>query len=268
MNWRHAASSVLGFFAAGAGHAGPPLLTDDPVPAAPRTLESILTFTVERRASGQWYQLPLLDLSYGLVPDLEVGALVPWYVSDEPGTGSDTGFGHLAAHAKWRFWKTSDATLQAAAAPALLFDTAESDVDRGASQDGFTLLAPLLAQSSIAGFDVGLDLTFLWRPTGPDVWLTGLAVSREVFGGASLLAELTTESGHDLSDTDVAFTAGLHWAVHQRLHLLASWGRRVRRGSDDRLHWRAYVGLQLISGPFGRRRDPTAERRGRPGGGR
>src|ERR1043166_6823829 len=63
---------------------GPPLLTDDPGTPGPGHWEINLAATMERGRAGRTFELPLLDITYGVGERIQLKFEAPWV----PATGA------------------------------------------------------------------------------------------------------------------------------------------------------------------------------------
>jgi hypothetical protein len=122
--------------------AGPPLATEDPGILELGQWEIIAATTASTADGGDTYQLPVLDVSLGVIADPE-------------GQDSDSDFGNLELGVKWRFWNSED--LQVAFAPLYAFGITHSAAERGIGEDSDVLQLPVVAEYRIKGSDSLID---------------------------------------------------------------------------------------------------------------
>ena len=65
-------------------NAGPPLITDDPDTPGPNHWEINLAATMEKFDSDWGWELPLLDINYGVGERIQLKFEIPWIVADTP----------------------------------------------------------------------------------------------------------------------------------------------------------------------------------------
>src|SRR5512135_2947956 len=82
--------------------AGPPIVTDDTGTPGPGKWEMNAGFNLEKRSSRTTYQLPALDLNYGIGERIQLNYSTVWIVlhGDE---GTKNGAGDSEVAVKWRF---------------------------------------------------------------------------------------------------------------------------------------------------------------------
>jgi hypothetical protein len=149
---------------------------------------------------------------------------------------------------KWRFWEGADGSMRLAMVPALVFDTAQTDVDQGPAQGSFGINMPLLADWTVGDWTLGTNVAYSFLPTNGDSWSAFVSVVWNRFERFQPMAEISTEADPDLAAADWTFNVGFDATLHERLHALVSGGTAIHSERGDPLHWRFYVGLQLILG--------------------
>ena len=121
---------------------GPPFLTTDPGTPGNGNWEINVGATATRAADTS-YQLPQLDVNFGLGERLQLSAEIPYVLQTVPGTPQQQGWGNALLGAKWRFLDQGGDGWQLAMFPQL--ETSGSALARrnGFAVDGPRLLLPL-----------------------------------------------------------------------------------------------------------------------------
>lgn len=85
--------------------AGPPFITDDPVPTDYKHSEIYLFGTINKINTGTTLNVPALELNYGLIPNVEINTIIPFVFNlAQKGNGINaSGFGDIMAGIKYRF---------------------------------------------------------------------------------------------------------------------------------------------------------------------
>jgi hypothetical protein len=136
--------------------AGPPLATEDPGILEQGQWEIIAATTATATDGGDAYQLPVLDVSLGVIDQqVQIGATYPYVIADPEGQDSDSDFGNLELGVKWRFWNSED--LQVAFAPLYAFGITRSAAERGIGENSDVLQFPVVAEYRIKGSDSLID---------------------------------------------------------------------------------------------------------------
>lgn len=124
--------------------AGPPLSIDDPGILEIGEAQVIVAGTVEERDSGTAYYLPILDISCGLSPNVQMSVTATRAVTGPDASESKSDFGPAAIGVKRRFPDRDG--LQMAIAP--FFETSLRDgaEDRGVIDDVNAWVIPVNLQ--------------------------------------------------------------------------------------------------------------------------
>lgn len=86
-----------------AAHAGPPFRTDDPQPVDPGHLELYLFAAGQRAAAGSTGVGPAVEFNYGILPDVQFHAIVPYAYNRPQDAPARAGLGNTEAGSKVRF---------------------------------------------------------------------------------------------------------------------------------------------------------------------
>lgn len=221
--------------------AGPPYLTDDPVPTDLAHWEIYAFTSAEGRGSALDDDIGL-DLNYGAAKNLQLTATVPIGLSHEPGAAWRGGTGDLELAAKYRFIHDERSGISAAAFPRVILPT--SSLEHG---EKTRLLLPVWVQKDFAGG------TSLFGGGGYEVnpgngnrdfWQAGAALTHDINDGLSVGAELTRQ-GRDTVDGDTQTSAGAGAILKLSEHgsLLFSAGPTW---SGHRTSYHAYAALSLV----------------------
>jgi hypothetical protein len=195
--WRSA-----GLFALLAGmaldaHAGPPYLTDDPVPVDLGHWE-IYGFSQGSFVSHEYaLALPATEINYGALPELQLHMQVSMAVFGQTGFATEYGLGDAEIGFKYRILDPGDSDWwpQMAVYPHLYFPSGSAARGLGTGQAHVFL--PLWFEKDFGG---GWSSTFgggYWFNPGPgnrNYWYLGLQVQHPVTAGLVLGAEIFTQS--------------------------------------------------------------------------
>jgi hypothetical protein len=183
--------------AASPAAAGPPYLTDDPVPVELGHWE-IYGFTqgslVDHQAS---FALPATEINYGALPELQLHVQLEMALSSSSGFATQYGVGDAEAGFKYRILHPGEANWwpQIAVYPQVAFPSGRAA--RGLGSGRVHAFLPLWFEKD---FPAGWSSDFgggYWINPGPgnrDYWFFGWQVQREVVAGLVLGAELFTQS--------------------------------------------------------------------------
>lgn len=195
MSIRRACAALALCCVASAATAGPPYLTDDPVPTDTGHWEFYAFGSGEGRHSTLDAGVGL-DINYGGAKDLQLTATVPLSITHEPNDGWHSGTDEVELAAKYRFIHDEKHGFSVAIFPRAILPT--SSIEHG---EKARILLPVWMEKD---FDGGTSLFggggyMISLGTGNrDFWQAGLALTQDLSEKVSLGAELTRQG----SDTD------------------------------------------------------------------
>ena len=225
--------------AAAPAAAGPPYITDDPVPTDTGHWE-IYTFTDGEGVDSTIDADAGLDLNYGPVKDVQLTATLPLSFSREARRGWRAGTGDVELAVKYRFFDDEKAGLSAAVFPRAFLPTSTL-----ASHERTRLLLPVWAQKDFAGETSlfgGAGYELNPGPGNRSFWQAGLAITHDVTKSVSVGGEVAwqqRDSDDGTAETNVGlgtivklsdhygllFSGGPTWAEHRTgYHFYASLG--------------------------------------------
>lgn len=224
-------------------YAGPPFLTDDPVPVEPHHTEVNLALQGSRTSEGASGSFAA-DVNHGCAKETQCHVAVPIAFSRAAGHGMQTGIGDVELGVKYRFINQADSGFMAAVYPTLFLPT--GDACRGLGNGRLQVWLPLWVQKSAGPWtwDAGAGYLTNPAPGARSSWFFGLLAQRSVGEHLKVGAEVfhRTPVADDVPHT-TGFNVGATVKVAKDRNLLFSIGRGVRRVPFDRSTF--YLGYQL-----------------------
>jgi hypothetical protein len=236
--------------------AGPPFLTDDPVPVELGHWE-INTYSAATFGRGAVAGvLPGVDANYGAVENLQLHMLVPIAFSQWNGTSTQYGAGDIEIGAKYRFLpaKETDWWPQIAFYPFLDFSTGNTDRNLGTGATHAFL--PVWLQKDFGKWTVYGGGGY-WINPGTDnqnFWFAGgvlqyqftdhLALAGEIFYQTASMTGGPDSAGYPLgSKNTTGFNIGGTYDINATYHVLFSIGRGLDNAVTNDFSY--YLALQL-----------------------
>ncbi len=214
---RASVPALIFCLAAPAAFAGPPYITDDPVPTDTGHWE-IYSFTDNSRFHGEHAGQAGLDINYGLVKDVQLTTTI----AGQYANGDDHGlqFADTEIGFKYRFVNAKEAALQVSFFPKLILPTAP-----GGGRVAYEL--PVWFQKDAGKWSLfgGGGVTLRTGAGARNSWEQGLALTRQVSDTVSLGIEAAHE-GAEAKGERGATTLQLGTNIHivGPLSLLAAAG--------------------------------------------
>jgi hypothetical protein len=190
--------------------AGPPFLTDDPVPTEKAHWE-IYAFTAGEGRRSTIDEDAGLDLNYGPIRGVQLTATLPVSFSHAPREGWRSGTGDVELGVKYRFFHDEKSGLSAAIFPRAILPTAS----HGAGEKTRFLLPLWLGKEFTGGTSLFGGGGYLINP-GPgnrDYWQGAVALTQEIGKDVSVGAEITRQGADTVGGT-AQTRAGIGSIVH------------------------------------------------------
>ena len=233
--------AALGVAAAAPAAAGPPYITDDPVPTDTAHWE-IYAFTDGEGMHSNVDADAGVDLNYGPVQDVQLTATLPLSFSHERRRGWRSGTGDVELAVKYRFFDDEKHGVSAAIFPRAFLPTSTIE-----SHERTRLLLPVWAEKDFAGG------TSLFGGGGYELnpgagnrnfWQAGVAVTQDLSKKVSVGGEVAWQQ-RDADDATAETNAGLGTIVKVSDHyaLLFSGGPSW---ADHRTGYHFYASLGLF----------------------
>jgi hypothetical protein len=229
----------------GPAFAGPPLRTDDTGTPGNKNWEINVGFTLDKRHTETTYQVPVLDLNYGVGNNIQLNYSVPWLVRHEQETGTKNGVGNSGVGVKWRFLDQERSGVNMSLYPQLEFNNSTSSADRRLVDDGSNLLLPIQVSRKFGPVWINGELGYTLREHHEDEWLYGLSSGYEIREDLTLLGELHGNSTKNFNTNELLFNIGTQWDFSKKFGLLASAGSTLFSNVNDKLSLQLYLGLQM-----------------------
>ena len=230
-----------------AASGGPPMLTDDPGTPGDGHVEINLATLYNHTVAGNSWQLPLVDINYGVGERAQLKFEMPWLLQQGSDGRALRGAGSALAGVKWRFYDAGEHDWQIATYPQVQFNFPRSDsTPGGLVAPGTSYLLPLEFMRGFDGFDINFDLgRWLRPPQQADSWIAGFAFTHELGTGLEWIAELHEEFAVHQAQNELILNLGGRWDVSARYTLLFSAGRDVHNSLGPSNTLLGYLALQI-----------------------
>ncbi|MBS0275878.1 MAG: transporter [Proteobacteria bacterium] len=224
--------------------AGPPFLTDDPVPVDYGHWE-VYGFSAATHAQGDTGGiLGGVEVNYGAAPDLQLHAIVPVAFDDPAHARMQTGLGDIELGAKYRLIGPGRDGWQVGAFP--LLEIPAGDANRGLGTGHLRAYFPLWLQK-----DWGKWTTYggggYWVNPGAgnrNYWFAGWLLQRQVTDNLALGGEIFHQTANAAGGRDATgFNIGAVYDFSANYHLLLSAGRGLQNAQTAN-EFSYYFGVQ------------------------
>jgi hypothetical protein len=235
------ASAARAAFAQG----GPPMITDDPGTPGNGKWEINLAIAFEHRPDETSYDLPQIDLNYGVGEHVQLTLQTAPVLLKRSEHGPIGGLGGTEAALKWRFLDEQTSGFDMSMFPRVLFNVAQSSVRRGLAEDGTRFQIPFEIAKSLGRWHGDVELGPLASSVGRSEWLYGIVGGFEVSKPTMLMAELHGTSRTNFTRDELTANLGLRHEFTETRILIISLGHELRSPDQPRALI-GYFGMQLL----------------------
>jgi hypothetical protein len=230
---------------------GPPFFTTDPGTPGNGNWEINVGAMATKQGETRTYQLPQLDVNYGLGARVQLSAQVPYVLQSAPGAPNQEGWSNALIGAKWHFLDIPDGGWQVSTFPQLQTAGSQSARRAGLASEGPRLLLPLELARRVGTLNVNLEAGYFVPRNGSHERFLGLAVGQQLDPHLEVDGEVFADrlSGQP---TDVILDAGLRYRFHPGFVLLCMAGRSVNGSTAPHSEFTGYLGLQILLSDYGR----------------
>ena len=221
--------------------AGPPFLTDDPVPTDYQHWETYLFAQGEHEHNGYTVNGPAVELNYGGLPDTQFSLTIPvtWVGGEAPHA---SGLDDLLVGVKYRFLQETNGWPQISAYPQITLPT--GDAARGLGLGRVSYELPVWLQKSWGPWTTygGGGATWISTPGWDNYGFAGWLLQRDLNEHLSLAGEVYAQS--QVADDEHAFVAlnfGGTYQLTEHFSLLASVGHSI--AGQPVMLWYAAIGF-------------------------
>jgi hypothetical protein len=246
--------TALCFFAApAAAHAqgATPLLTNDPGTPGNGNWEINLGVMPVLRQHQDVFQVPQIDINFGLGDRVQLTYEIPFVLQTEPGQPSQTGWNNAFVGLKWRFLDDKKGW-SASIFPQLEPPGLGASVKTGIAESGTKLLLPVEISKSVGPVNLGFEAGYfvLWHSHGERI--IGFAAGHDVTPKLNILGEVYNDRAMGALPHDTTFDAGCKYEFHKGLLLMFMAGRTFSGNSSGQPEFMGYVGVQILLDKYGK----------------
>jgi hypothetical protein len=220
------------------------MITDDPATPGDGHWEINMASLVNRTSPTSTYQLPLIDVNYGLGERIQLKVEMPWVLQDGASPRLK-GFGNALAGVKWRFYDNGEEGWRISTYPQVAFSPSTRSTQNGIASSGVAYLAPIEFLRQLGGDDINFELGRWFRPAEQiDSWIMGAVLTHEVRKGFELMLELHDEFAVHQARDQLILNVGSRWDLSDCYTILAALGRDLHNTLSEKDTFQSYLGVQ------------------------
>jgi len=248
------ALSLASFLYPRVAHAqgGPPYLTTDPGTPGNANWEINIGSMQTIRQGLAAYQVPLLDINFGVGDHIQLSYQVPYVLQTSTGQPQQSGWSNALTGVKWRFFDQGEGGWQISTFPQFQTKGSTLAQHNGIAGNGPRFLLPIEISKKVGplNFDFEGGYFFPWH--GPPERILGLVVGRPVTHRLELDAEIYNDRAMGALPHDTTFDFGGRYKLHDGLILMFIAGRSFKGNSSGQPEFMGYIGVQILLSKYGR----------------
>jgi hypothetical protein len=266
---------------------GPPFRSDDPDTPGDGNWEINLGFLGQRSPFAGEYEVPNIDLNYGLGHRIQLKFEIPLSVAETRGDDAHivAGPGNSLLGVKWRFYAhhpksevgklrgERESTFGVSLYPQLMLNNPTRSVDRDIAEPGPQFLLPMEASSVLGKIRISGEVGYWFTSKDvPNSWIRGVVVGHEFRKDTELYTEFYDQrevKGNTLKpalrETTLGVGERMPITPGGRFRLIGMAGHSViaATATNGQPGWIAYVGIQFLSASARRRSTDSMQADGR-----
>jgi hypothetical protein len=234
-----------------AADAGPPFLSNDPgTPGNGNWEINIAAMQTTLPGVSSW-QLPQLDVNYGLGDRIQLTVEIPYLVGSSSSEGQVSGWGNASPGVKWRFFDQGEGGWQIATFPQVQTAGSAATQRAGISLDGPRLLLPLEVARTAGKYSFDFEVGYYFPGHGPQERIIGFVAGRRLTSRLELDVELYNDHVMDNSPQVTTLDLGGRYKLRPAFNLLFMAGRSLSGNSPAQVEFMGYLGIQILLTNYG-----------------
>jgi hypothetical protein len=232
--------------------AGPPFLSNDPgTPGDGQWEINIASMWSITRPEGS-YQIPQIDLNYGLGERIQLTFEVPYVLQADSGQPTREGWSNAYPGIKWRFLDQGEDGWQVSTFPQLETGVSEAAQREGIGSPGPRMLLPLEATHRLGPLHVDFEAGYYFPIHGAHELILGLVAGCQVTQRLELDVEFYEDRARGAQPHDTILDLGGRFKLHRGVIALFMAGRNLGAGyAGGQPEFVGYLGVQLLLKNYG-----------------
>jgi hypothetical protein len=231
---------------------GPPFLTNDPGTPGNANWEINLAAaqTIERGSAS--YQVPQIDLNYGVGDRIQLTYEIPYLVQSTGGEPKQSGWSNGYPGIKWRFLDQGKDGWQLSVFPQVETAASAAAQQRGIAGPGPRLLLPIEAATTIGPVGLDLEAGYYLPRRGADERILGLVAGHSFTDRFELDAEVYDDRAAGAPPRYTLLDVGGRYKLSRSFIALFLMGRSISGTGAGQPDFNGYFGIQILLSNYGR----------------
>ena len=231
--------------------AGPPFTSNDPGTPGNANWEINIASaqTISRGTAA--YQVPQIDLNYGLGPSVQLTYEIPYVVQTGDGQSHQSGWSNAFPGIKWRFFDQGEGGWQISMFPQMEANAPSSAQQKGIAAPGSRFLLPFEVTKRLGPIDVDFEAGCYFPKHGVSERILGLVAGRAVTERLDLGVELYNDRAVGAPPNQTTLDLGGRYKLSRGFVALFMAGRSVSGTANGQPEFIGYFGIQILLSDYG-----------------
>jgi hypothetical protein len=228
---------------------GPPYYTNDPGTPGNLNWEINVGYMPFYFQGHSISHTPDVDINFGVGSRIQLTYENAWLRVKSPEANPNFGLGQSNPGVKWRFYDAGEGHLSISVFPQFFLNNPNDAVRRGITPASQTFELPFEFSNKVGPLDINLELGYDVVHKGPNGWIAGLVVGRDITHKLELDAELYNQGAFHPSQNQPTIDFGGRYKIHSPIIFLFMAGRSLSPSNSNQSYFLGYFGLQFLLPP-------------------
>ena len=232
--------------------AGPPFLTNDPGTPGNANWEINIASALSTSRGGTLYQVPQIDLNYGLGDRIQLTYEIPYVIQTSAAQPRHSGWSNAYPGIKWRVLDQGEAGWQLSLFPQMEANASASSQQKGIAAPGPRFLLPLQVSKSFRLVDVDFEAGYYFPRRGVSEHIVGLMAGRSLTDRFELGVEIYNDRAVGAPPNETTLDLGGRYQLSRGFIALFMAGRSISGTASGQPEFMGYFGVQVLLSDYGR----------------
>jgi hypothetical protein len=232
--------------------AGPPFLTNDPGTPGNGNWEINVAAAQSISRVSAAYQVPQIDLNFGLGNRVQLTYEVPYVLQSAPGQPRQSGWSNAFPGLKWRFYDDGEGGWQLSLFPQMEANAPPSSLQKGLAAPGSRFLLPVQVTKRLGPVDVDFEAGYYFPKRGVSEDIFGLVVGRSITDKFDLGVEIYRDQAVPGPPNETTLDIGGRYKLARGFIALFMAGRSISGTANGQPEFIGYFGIQVLLSDYGR----------------
>ncbi len=230
--------------------AGPPYITNDPGTPGNGNWEINLASMTTRSAGVTAWQIPQIDLNFGLGDRIQLTYEIPYVVQGSSDAPQASGWSNAYPGIKWRFFDQGAGGWQMSIFPQFETAGSASAQGKGIAAEGSRFLLPFEVAKSVGPLDLDFEAGYYFAHRGPAERILGFVAGHRFTPRLELDVELYNDHAMGALPDFTTLAVGGRYRLGRGFILLFMAGRSIANSRGE-IDFMSYLGVQILLSDYG-----------------